>query len=161
MSVPRAKKKKRPAEQYDEKFRRAKVAEAIKLCLAEAIWLGYTYYGYREKRLMRIVSTYISEMDVVNEMGLTARDMASRANRYVDTDVLKECEKIKHPYRRDCYYLCIGVMVHTLKKLKFKKSLLYQYVKSVVYGVNNLDIYGYIKDVADITGFNVHTKVHW
>lgn len=161
MSVPRARKKKRPVDQYSEKFRRAKVAESIKFCLAEAILEGYMYYGYRSKRLMGIVNAYISEMDVVNTMNLTASDMARRGSELVDLDIIEECKSIANPYRRECYYLCIGTMMFTLKKLKWSKARRNQFVKSVITGIKQFDIYKFVELVAEETGFNVHTKIHW
>ena len=163
MSVPRAKKKKKqkdPAANPNN-WQSRRITEAIRMCVAEAVWDGYNYYGYRQKRIERIPKLFWDEMSKAHDRNATSKREARIAAAYIDVDIIRECGFIMDLYIRDCYILCVSVMVQTLKLLKWSRKRLNVYVKLVLASVKDNDVYRFIAEVAKATGYNAVKEIVW
>lgn len=163
MSVPRAKKAKtnKPTDKRVS-YQRRKIVEASRLAVAEAVWFGYNYYGYRDKRIRNLVHSYCDEMSSVYARDTFLDIVAKEAEQLIDTEILSRAFKaIRDEWRRNSVILTLSVMVKTMKKFKFSRLRMTQFVKCCFYILKENDVNGFVDRVKEATGCDVARQVAW
>lgn len=164
MTIPRMRKKKKI--NVPTKPEQSRIMEANWLCLAVAIEQMYSDYGWRTKRINKIINGFWEEMTeahrLQNEDGITKvpEYIARLAGMAIDTDIIGYCRKLD-PYRCQCYMLCVGCLVKTLRKLGVSKLRCKLIVGAIFYERRVYEPWSVYQDCERITGFNVRENIKW
>lgn len=164
MAIPKAKKKKVKGKTEDKSvaYKRRKIIEASRLAVAEAVWFGFNYYGYRDKRIRNLIHAYCDEMSLVYDRNTHLDIVAREAEELIDTSILGRSFKvIRDEWRRNSMILTISVMVKTLHKFKISRLRRTQFVKCCFYIIKENDVYGFLDRVKEATGCDVVKQVDW
>lgn len=162
--VPRAKKKKRT--NVPEPPERRRIMQANMMCIAVAIEHLYEDYGWRTKRINRLVETYWSEMCEAKR--LQNEDHVSRVYRYIAAQaekatgavIISECKGMDK-YRADCFMLCVGCLVLALRKLSLNKLRCQIIAKDIFYQLETYEPWSIYQSVYELTGYDVRTNIKW
>ena len=165
MAVARAKKKK--GKQYDKRDYK-KVAEANRLSLACAIEQLWDDCGWRTKRLNNLVNEYYNEMceahRIYNNSTSIIWDMPlliiKQAEELLGDDLRSLFEEFDD-YRKQCYYLCVGVLVKALRNLRVTKTRVKLIVIYISYYKRDYELWSVYNHVAELTGINVCEEIKW
>ena len=165
MSIPRAKKGKRSNVPSEAKQKR--IMEATWLSLACAIEQLWEDCGWRTKRLNNLILEYYNEMceahRIYNSMSIIW-DMPllimQQAEELLGTDLRSLFEEFDD-YRKQCYYLCVGVLVKALRNLRVTKTRVKLIVIYIAQYKRNYELWSVYKHVAEVTGINVCEEIKW
>lgn len=175
MAIPRAKKKKRV--NVPSKPEQDRIMESNWLCLAVAIEQLYSDCGWRVKRINNIVNGFWYEMteaqrrqneydgrnipeSLKRELHHMPEIIAKEAGEMIDTDIKGMAEKLD-PYRGQCYMLCVGCLIKTLRKLKVTKLRCKLIVGDIFASKAIYEPWSVYNECERVTGFNVRERIQW
>ena len=155
MSIPRAKKPKR---NVPNEAKQKRIMEATWLSLACAIEQLWDDCGWRTKRLNNLVTEYYNEMceahRIYNNSTSIIWDMPlliiKQAEELLGDDLRSLFEEFDD-YRKQCYYLCVGVLVKALRNLRVAKTR----------DKRDYELWSVYNHVAELTGINVREEIKW
>ena len=166
MSIPRAKKPKRTHVPNEAKQKR--IMEATWLSLACAIEQLWDDCGWRTKRLNNLVNEYYNEMceahRIYNSSTSIIWDMPLLIIKQAEEllgDNLRSLFEEFDDYRKQCYYLCVGVLVKALRNLRVTKTRVKLIVIYISHYKKDYELWSVYNHVAELTGINVRDEIKW